>query len=181
MVLCVSLLNLPSTISPTPYATEYGAKHILTTYINALMEAGLPTPRFIFAFEVDEEVGGELPTVTTMNFCTNDGENTNVPCMVISKNSYKKNPKDAPALVMSNGFHAKVVECLKRQFEQVRLVNFGTRGLNGGLAPLFDVPPIDVYHPSAGPKAKGAGALALMRASRGEERTTTTRRRSTTS
>ena len=74
MVHIVSLLNLPSMISTTPYATEYAVKHILTTYINALMKEGLPIPRFLFAFEADEEVGGELPTVTTMNFCTSDGK-----------------------------------------------------------------------------------------------------------
>ena len=96
MVLCVSLLNLPSTISPTPYATEHAVKHILTTYINALMEAGLPIPRFIFGFEADEEVGGEQPTVTTMPFCTTDAQFKNVKCMVISAHSYKRKPKDTP-------------------------------------------------------------------------------------
>ena len=74
MVLIVSMLNLPSTIRSTPYATEYALKNILTTYVKALMEAGLPIPRFILGWEADEEVGGELPTITSKTFCTNDKE-----------------------------------------------------------------------------------------------------------
>ena len=50
MVLCVSMLNLPSTIRSTPYATEYALKYILTTYINEVREAGLLIPRFFFTF-----------------------------------------------------------------------------------------------------------------------------------
>ena len=70
MLLSVSMLNLPSTIRNT----EHALKHILTTFHNALMEADLPIPRYIFGFEADEEVGGEQPTVTTMNFCTKNGD-----------------------------------------------------------------------------------------------------------
>jgi len=169
MVLIVSLLNLPSTIRSTPYLTEYALKHILTTYINALMKEGLPIPRYIICWEADEEVGGERPTITSRNFCTKDGEKVNVPCMVVSPHAYERKPMDAPALVMSKKLHEKVVKCFKRQVKEVRLVNLGARGLNDDLAPLFDVPPLDVYHPSAGSKAIGAGVLALMQASRSED------------
>ena len=119
--------------SARPYATEYAFKHIMTTFINALMKEGLPIPRFLFAFEADEEVGGEVPTITSRPFCTRDGELKNVPCMVVSPHAYERKAEDAPALVMSEEFHAKVVKCFKRQVKEVRLVNFGTRGLNDGL------------------------------------------------
>ena len=89
--------------------------------------------------------------------------------MVVSPHAYKLKPKDDDALVMSEELHAKVVKCLKRNFEKVRLVNLGARGLNDGLAPLFDVAPFDVHHPSAGPKAREHGALAFMQASRSKD------------
>ena len=49
----------------------------------------------------------------------------------------------------------------------MRLTNLGTRGLNKELDPLFDVAPVDVSHPSAGPKARAAGAHAMMQNLRG--------------
>ena len=48
-------------------------------------------------------------------------------------------------------------------------MNLGARGLNDGLAPLFDVALFDVGHPAAGPKAREDGALALTTASRSED------------
>ena len=58
---------------------------------------------------------------------------------------------------------------MKRYFTEVMLVNLGTRGLNDGLAPLLDVAPFDIGHPAAGPKARGDGSLACMKASRSED------------
>ena len=112
----------------------------------------MPIPRCILGWEADEEVGGERPAITSRNFCTKDGEKVNVPCMVVSPYAYERKPMDAPALVMSEEFHAKVVKCLKTSFAKVRLVNLGARGLNDGLAFLFDVALFDAGHPSAGPK-----------------------------
>ena len=89
--------------------------------------------------------------------------------MAVSPRSYRKKLKGDHALVVSEELHAKVVKCLKRQVKEVGLVNLGTRGLNGGLGPLFDVAPIDVNHPSAGPKAREDGSLACMKASRSED------------
>ena len=113
MVLIVSVLNLPSTIRDMSYATEYALKYILTTYIKEFLEAGLLIPRYIIAWEADEEVGGERPAITSRPFCTRDREKVNVPCMVVSPHAYERKPKDAPALVISEEFHAKVVKCFQ--------------------------------------------------------------------